>query len=156
MPTLAAEIVLRQELDTEPKINFSGFLVGNPFTSWMNNKLATYKTYWGHQLVSYASYTKWEKACAHLRLPQQYLASACPRLERVLDREIGELNPYALDWPVCVGDGDDDGKRRAGRAQRAWLLHHATPPEQRATEEKQGLGIIDIKDYEPCEVRASL
>lgn len=145
--------MLQQELDPSPKINFRGFLVGNPFTSWMNNKLATYKTFWGHQLVSYASYTKWEKTCAHLRLPQQYLASDCPRLERALDREVGDsgLNPYALDWPVCVA-GDE--QQRRGRAQRHWLLHHGTPAELRGTEEKQGLGIIDIADYEPCEVRA--
>jgi hypothetical protein len=163
MPTLATEIVLQQERDPSPQINFRGFLVGNPFTSWVNNKVATYKTFWGHQLVSYASYTRWEKACAHLRSPQAYLASTCPLLQRALDAEIGDLNPYALDWPVCVADEDAKGeggkvkKAKRGRAQRAWLLHHATPAELRAArgeEEEQGLGIIDIEDYEPCEVRA--
>lgn len=154
MPTLATEIVLQQErAPAAEKFHFKGFLVGNPFTSWMNNKVATYKTFWGHQLVSYPSYTRWEQACAHLRSPAQYFASECPRLERVLDREIGALNPYALDWPVCIGEEAAEGKKkkRQGRAQRAWLLHHATPAELRS-EEKQGLGIIDIEDYAPCEV----
>lgn len=117
--------------------------------------MATYDTFWGHQLVAYPSYTKWRKACAHLRSPQQYLNSDCPRLERIMDREIGDLNPYALDWPVCVAEDDAAQQAKKGRAQRAWLLHHAhraTQSELRADGE-QGLGIIDIEDYEPCEVR---
>lgn len=75
----------------------------------------------------------------------------------MLDREIGALNPYALDWPICVAEADDDAaqKRKKGRAQRAWLLHHATPAEL-LSEEKQGLGIIDIDDYAPCEVSCDL
>ncbi len=101
--------------------------------------------------MSYASYTRWEKACAHLRSPQDYFKSACPLLERALDKEIGDLNPYALDWPVCVAEGEGE-ERKAGRAQRTWLLHHTTPAELRATKEKQGLGIINIENYEPCEV----
>lgn len=40
MPTLATEIVLQQErAPSTEKLNFRGFLVGNPFTSWMNNKV---------------------------------------------------------------------------------------------------------------------
>lgn len=97
------------------------------------------------------THSKWAKACKHLRSPQQYLGSDCPRLERALDSEIGALNPYALDWPVCVGGDAAGDKRKAGRAQRAWLLHHAYGHGD--AEKQQGLGIIDIKDYEPCEVR---
>ncbi len=35
-------------------------------------------------------------------------------------RQTGDLNPYALDYPVCV----EDEIAAKGRMQRTWFFHH--------------------------------
>lgn len=44
-------------------------------------------------------------------------------------REVGNLNPYALDYPVCVEDqGTNAGRaRKYGRGQRNWMINHMLP-----------------------------
>jgi hypothetical protein len=37
--------------------------------------------------------------------------------------EVGNLNPYALDYPVCL----EDGPKKYGRGQRTWMLNHFLP-----------------------------
>ena len=85
-------------------------------------------------------------------------------------REIGDLNPYALDYPVCTEDSST-AKGRAlkyGRAQRTWLLNHVLPSmftqavdakgNYKLSDEhkaqisliKQTLGLKELSDYEPC------
>ncbi len=151
IPMLAVEILKEQSHpDASPRLNFVGFLVGNPYTSWVNNRQATYRTFWGHQLVSFPSFTKWEKACGDIEVAPQYLQTECMELEAQMDTELAGLNPYALSYPVCIAEKDGHVSK-AGRAQRTWLLHHTTPPEVKARKQQLGVGIIDIADYEPCE-----
>lgn len=141
LPTLTAEI-LKQQQNATFKLNFKGFTVGNPYTSWLNNRRATYESFWGHQLVAQPTYNMYRYTCSHIRDSPSYI-KACTALEAAMNKEIGNLNPYALDYPVCL-----TGRRelKAGRAQRAWLMHHLTPKESSGQ-----LGIMDINDYEPCE-----
>lgn len=38
--------------------------------------------------------------------------------------QVGNLNPYALDYPVCTEDSATQrGKSKFGRAQRTWFLN---------------------------------
>jgi carboxypeptidase C (cathepsin A) len=64
----------------------------------------------------------------------------CLEAEAVMEAEIGNVNPYALDYPVCL-----DALKAPGRMQRAWFLRH-TLPEYR----KEKLGLGDTYNYEPC------
>ena len=38
-------------------------------------------------------------------------------------KQVGNLNPYALDYPVCLEDSSRAALQRPGRTQRTWLLN---------------------------------
>jgi len=64
---------------------------------------------------------------------------------------LNRFNEQALSYPVCLDTVPNARLSKRGRAQRTWLLHHASPPEVRERMAQVGVGIIDIADYEPCE-----
>ena len=106
IPTLAVHIVREQaKPSASPKLNFVGFLVGNPFTSWVNNRQATVKALVGHSLVSYPTAAAWEEQCGDLVVAPQYLLGNCIEIEAKMNMEMADLNPY-----VCMLAG-----RRGGR-----------------------------------------
>ena len=87
-------------------------------------------------------------------------------------REIGDLNPYAVDYPVCTEDTKTNaGKaRKYGRSQRTWMLNYMMPTlfdnlltadngkaaplsedsEARLLEIKEAIGLQPNDEYEPC------
>lgn len=79
-------------------------------------------------------------------------------------RQVGDLNPYALDYPVCTEDSRRN--RRLGRSQRTWLLNfllgaaregaNAGNPLLPLSEEgeeklRKIVGLQPVDGYEPCE-----
>lgn len=71
--------------------------------------------------------------------------------------EVGNLNPYALDYPVCL----EDSPRKSGRSQRTWLLNHQLGAMKAEYNGANDAGLANIRksivgleppsDYEPCE-----
>jgi len=114
MPTLAKAIVDGNNAGVNPHLNFKGFAVGNPYTDTESNTYGTFAAFWGHQLVSKISWDNYLQHC-----PVRPLACANARAQ--MNTEIGNLNPYALDFGVCASP-----TLRAGRAQRTWLMHYIT------------------------------
>jgi carboxypeptidase C (cathepsin A) len=100
MPTLADEIVNYNE-QSENKLNFKGFAVGNPYTDYYSGVGAEMETYWGKQLLPKPS---WDKYVANgcLDSKQQLNNSVCSTFILDFMKKVGNLNPYALDYPVCV------------------------------------------------------
>lgn len=139
MPTLAKEIVLQNDAAAargDFVVPFKGFAVGNPYTASDNNRLATYYTFGGHQLVAKPTFDEWEKLCVDSRLPHPL---RCTELEVRMQLQIGDLNPYALDYPICTEDSSK--VHRSGRSQRTWFMAHTQPEIYK-----------NLKDsYEPCE-----
>jgi carboxypeptidase C (cathepsin A) len=103
MPTLANEIVNYNDAqkDASAKLNFKGFAVGNPYTDYYSGVGAEMETYWGKQLLPKP---QWDKYVANgcLSVEQQLNNSVCTTLIVDFMRKIGNLNPYALDYPVCL------------------------------------------------------
>jgi carboxypeptidase C (cathepsin A) len=133
MPMLAYEILVRQEVVQNDKINFKGFAVGNPYTDEFTNRVARFNKFWGDQLIPKVLYDSWKKVCTKRKL---YKQKYCEPIEKEMATVIGKLNPYALNYPICVSDSDPAGSF----AQRQWLLNH--------TESDH----LDIHvDYQPCE-----
>merc|ERR1719453_1745628 len=77
--------------------------------------------------------------------------------------QIGNLNPYALDYPVCVDESRS--KAKYGRSQRTWLIQHSLGAieEQRKMQTssssndtsviediKKTLHLEPVEGYEPC------
>jgi carboxypeptidase C (cathepsin A) len=137
MPTLAKQIVDSNTAGGNPILNFQGFAVGNPYTDVYSGTPAMVDTYWGHQIVSKPSYDKYVTECA-----KGTSTIGCLKAESSLLNSVGNLNPYALDYPVCL----TQSKSKSGRAQRLWLLNYL-----RSAEEKKVLGVSSTEEYQPCE-----
>jgi hypothetical protein len=81
--------------------------------------------------------------------------------------EVGNLNPYALDYPVCL----EDGVKKYGRGQRTWMLNHFLPglfthlmgeekeklrapldreSEERLSEIRKSIGLSSTEEFVPC------
>ena len=66
MPTLAKQIVDENTAAAttgNQKLNFKGFAVGNPATTFYSAIPAGLDTYWGHQLISKPLYDKFVETC---------------------------------------------------------------------------------------------
>jgi carboxypeptidase C (cathepsin A) len=138
MPQLAVEIVNQNKNPANVPLNFKGFAVGNPYTDFNSGTPAMMQAFWGHQLVDKPTWDKYEENCIKALKPNVQL---CEALVLRMERNIGNLNVYALDYPVCV---DESNPARFGRAQRWWFLYHSLP-------EKLRQHIVgDIHEYEPC------
>lgn len=155
MPTLAKEIVDQNEAkgkDSVEYINFKGFAVGNPDTTFYSAIPASLDTYWGHQLISKPTWDQYQKSCLGTHLHPQQKLEYCETLFLAMYHEVGNLNPYALDYPVCT----EDSPRKYGRNQRAAFINHKlnclggnTVDENTMAKVKQSLSITE-DTYEPC------
>ena len=85
--------------------------------------------------------------------------TACTDIFYAMYFEVGNLNPYALDYPVCT---EDSAKGRSlakrGRSQRTWLMNHllgGLGEEGKETETvaaiRKELKLEPVAGYEPCE-----
>jgi len=119
MPNLAREIVLKNQQGKQEHINFKGFLVGNAYTDAFTNTVAQFNRFWGDSLIPKPMYDIWKSSCTERRLRNSN-NDWCNALETKFTGIAYDINPYALDFPVCTGDFSSD----AGRAQRSWLLNH--------------------------------
>ena len=103
MPTLANEIINYNDAQeyTQHRLNFQGFAVGNPYTDYYSGVGAEMETYWGKQLLPKPLWDKYlENNCTD---PIKQLNSTmCSLLILSFMKKIGNLNPYALDYPVCL------------------------------------------------------
>ena len=101
MPTLADAIIQYNDASESGKLNFMGFAVGNPYTDYYSGVGAEMETYWGKQLLPKPS---WDKYVANgcLTVEQQLNNSVCTYMILDFMKKIGNLNPYALDYPVCL------------------------------------------------------
>jgi len=141
MPTLAKQIADENKAGANRKINFKGFAVGNPYTDVYSGTPAMIDTYWGHQLVAKPTYDAYQKECINAIKPN---VLDCVKLETDIMNGVGNLNPYALDYPVCT----TDSVSKKGRAQRTWLLNfiHGT----KTAEQRKLYNVPNVGSYEPC------
>jgi len=141
MPTLAYQIVkYNEEQDDATKLNFKGFAVGNPYTDYYSGVGAEMETYWGKQLLPKPS---WDKYIANgcLEVANQLNNSICSTFILDFMKKIGNLNPYALDYPVCVSQ------------QQIWttrMLYESSKMYNNNNELSDAF--LALKEsYEPCE-----
>lgn len=97
MPQLALQLL---RMDLQHRINFKGFMVGNPYVDPYTNMMTQFEAYYSHGLLAKPLFDQWSDAC---RDPDTYQSKECDRLASELFKEFGHgINPYALDYPVCT------------------------------------------------------
>lgn len=101
MPTWADAIIKYNDANTYNKLNFKGFAVGNPYTDYYSGVGAQMETYWGKQLLPKPT---WDTYVANGCTDPITMvnSSVCEFLLIDFMKKIGNLNPYALDYPVCL------------------------------------------------------
>jgi len=126
-PQLALAIVEGNLAGENQAVNFAGFLVGNPYTDPVSNSIyGEFPTYWGKQLVSSPTWDEFLAACYN-----NDDADACWNSQQDIYDEIGDVDLYALDYPVCPDGSVDQMRRLRGR-----LLTRS--------------GLIDSTTYQDC------
>ena len=96
------------------------------------------ETYWGKQLLPKPT---WDKYVANgcLEVTNQFNNSMCSTLILDFMKKIGNLNPYALDYPVCVSQ------------QQIWTTRMLYETSKMYNNEFSN-AFLALKDsYEPCE-----
>jgi carboxypeptidase C (cathepsin A) len=139
MPTLAYQIVkYNEQQDDATKLNFKGFAVGNPYTDYYSGVGAEMETYWGKQLLPKPS---WDKYIANgcLEVANQLNNSVCSTFILDFMKKIGNLNPYALDYPVCVSQ------------QQIWTTRMLYESSKMYNSEFSDIFLALRDSYEPCE-----
>ena len=103
MPTWADAIIKFNDAQaySQDRINFKGFAVGNPYTDYYSGVGAQMETYWGKQILPKPLWDNYvDNGCTDP--VQQLNNSVCSFLLLDFNKKIGNLNPYALDYPVCL------------------------------------------------------
>ncbi|CAM9525399.1 unnamed protein product [Ectocarpus fasciculatus] len=139
MPTLAKQIVDMNTAGENPQLNFKGFAVGNPFTETYSAFPAMLETYWGHQMISAPLWTTFQSQCVEPKVPNMTI---CSPLFYDMYLGVGNVNPYAIDYPVCL---EDSGPLKGGRAQRHAFMEHLV-----GDDVKLRNALLKSEEYEPC------
>ena len=169
LPQLAKYIVDHPNKDAP--INLKGFLVGNPLTDPVENLVGAIDSFWGHSILPPNLYDEWLNKCRiQTQSPGTLFGDTCMRLQSLLWNNVRGLNPYALDYPVCLTatkTGLASARQRGaifppsteailaqGRNQRYKLLSHTLPAFignrsglDQASMNKEGT----VPRYEPCQ-----
>jgi len=123
LPMWASSIVKYNKAieDPEDKIRFKGFMVGNPFTNINENMYGMYNTFWGHQLIPWTLYNKYNSEClSNMETDLEALyAPHCYVYENLIWSMIDGINPYALDYDNCHLPAED-----AFNQQRQQMLEY--------------------------------
>lgn len=147
MPTLAKQIVDANKAGNNPILNFQGFAVGNPQTTFYSAIPSGLQTYWGHQVISKPTWDRYNSVC---RTEDDFNAEKCETLFTEMFIEVGmSLNPYALDYPVCVSTDAHMAIRKSGRGQRVALFNHLLGEGKEGL--KKAIGLEPENSYQPCE-----
>ena len=103
VPQLAKKIVDR--LGTPGfNINLKGFLVGNPWVDPFTNDVAQVRDFYQHGLISRPMFEVWMSQCSER---VSYDHKACPHAISKMRRNMRDISPFALDYPVCTEDKVD-------------------------------------------------
>lgn len=130
MPQLTMEI-LKQ--NTDGLINFQGMMVGNPFVDPFSNTVTQIKAFYSHGLLPKPLFDQWSSSCT---LPSNFESKECEKMmEEMFKGLYGNINPYALDYPICIEEEEISSTSRnfnrrldagAASSQAKQLMNYST------------------------------
>jgi len=101
VPTLAQRILLGNQQNTQ-KINFQGFLVGNPWTDSDLDNYGAVFDWWSHALISDQTFKGLVDSCNFHMDPLQYGSDTCDQWMNVANAEMGNIDIYDIYADVCL------------------------------------------------------
>jgi carboxypeptidase C (cathepsin A) len=130
VPQLTLQILRR---DINKQINFRGFLVGNPYVDPEANTLARYQTFYSHGVIAKPMYDEFVQNCA---TRGSFSMDKCFKIQGSIFKTVkkGGINPYGLDFPVCL-DGMTESQKRtnslhssSSQSKALWKKSQIEPP----------------------------
>lgn len=101
-PLWAREII-KYNKKTADKLNFKGFIIINPYVNYLTGNESSVETYWGHQKMPLHLWRKFKKHNCKTTTPT-YLKNKCNSILYEIEDKIGKINPYAMDYPLCLSN----------------------------------------------------
>lgn len=115
----------------------AGFAVGNPYVDYWSGVGAQMEAYWDHQLIDQKSWSVYESSGCTSSIG--FLNnSICSTLSLDFMKKIGSINPYALDYPVCL------------TTQQVYMLEILWDVNFIQSKSLRGTNSLTLP-YEPCE-----
>lgn len=99
------------------------------------------RLFWGHQLISKPTWDSWNEHCRSGK--DAFNPQMCQLLAAKMTSEVGNLNPYALDYPVCLSK---DGTPQLTSQVNQLLNYLSLEDDSR----KSYPLLKETSDYEPC------
>jgi len=131
VPMTSWTILTNNDQGATPRINFGGFLVGNPSTDPYENKYGFVGDIYGHGLLKSSDWLKWRDRCWGNAEAIDNEA-VCSAIHTRAYYAAWNANVYALDFPQCVDDEnwELEGRRfeqmlNSDRFMRTGHLHRA-------------------------------
>ncbi|KAG7349775.1 serine carboxypeptidase [Nitzschia inconspicua] len=112
MPQLIKEILARNE---DGAINFKGMMVGNPYVDPFTNDVTQFQTWYDHGLLPWPLYRSYVKFCHDRK--NQYTTRCLDYMDMMYDEMGKGINPYGLDYPVCLEKKFNYDSKKDGSAE---------------------------------------
>merc|ERR1719208_48201 len=103
VPRTALQILENNANGMEPRINFKGFLVGNPYTDYYENIYGFIDALYGHGFMDAVDYDVWKDECWDNEEAIDGLLTCSVIYVRAYYASYN-ANVYALDYPQCIED----------------------------------------------------
>ena len=92
------------KVNKDLKINLKGYLIGNPYVNYTTGWDDQVQTYWGHQKISQHLWDRYKKRGCPNASKKNWIKKGCQELAYTLTDSVGKINPYAMDYPLCLKD----------------------------------------------------
>jgi len=95
IPMLLTEVIAHNKTHNN-ELNFTGCILMNPLITHYSGDQAQIETYWGFQRISHETWKKYKKHKC-ITAKSRY----CTNLTNEINDNHRDLNPYAIDYPLC-------------------------------------------------------
>ncbi|CAL9099630.1 unnamed protein product [Musa acuminata var. zebrina] len=99
VPQLASLILHRNKLANRTLINLSAIAIGNAYVDEVTNSEARYEFLWSHALISDETFARTRRFCNFSAI----INEECNKATAAVAAETGNIDPYNVYAPVCVG-----------------------------------------------------
>ena len=105
IPTWTDEILkYNKSANKDLKIKLKGYIIGNPYVNYTSGWDDQVQTYWGHQKIPKHLWDDYKRRGCPNASKKVWQKKQCQALSYKITDAVGKINPYAMDYPLCIND----------------------------------------------------